>query len=666
MFLFRWLHKRWFGIALFAAIWFVVLCVPQLRLLFSVQTKGSSLGLQQYPWTPRFEDEAFSPEKLAQQYPNDLDILLMKAHQGNSKAGTQAIDALLRRFPNDKLLIAVRLKRSLGWMRHDRLAGDLSNPNPPPYATPSPEKSTTPPNFTPQELQRAISVVQRGRQLEPDNSYYDWALIYFYMAAYRDEDAYRVLSKASRKPRFDDHSYDETISTIAAYEKVRPLLWEEKLGFSSAVTLPHYAKYRDVARLISWQMWKAEQRGEHARAIAVRSDFARMCQPMMQGRNIIIAGLVGRACQAIMWMGNPKRQVRNNQRPSGMSTAAWGRLRGRRSAQNFATYARAHGRADIAAEVMRLTVYGQRFQNASRNYSASLLGGEWFGVPSTLRSQIISLLVPAQVSLLQIVSLVSLCCFVWMVTLFSQPAPLQRYDVLLSTLAGAAIAAISAVVGLRIAIGALSGSTVAQSQKQIFAAIICVFIFALAPLIGSALIPWGITLWRMWQQRAELFAPAPARYEGESARHLTRDYLPLALTLCILALGIIAIGCWMAALVAWITDATVWVLPFGSSAGEPPITIGAPAQFFAGFGALLTFMLYIGWLIKWRWFAPLKLRPLLHGALVWHRQTLITYVIVSSLFYLLLSIAALGPRREADARFNTYLQRGEIALLNMK
>jgi hypothetical protein len=597
MFLFRWLQKRWIGLALFTVIWLIVLWVPQLRVLFTVQTLGSSIGLQQYAWTPRFEADAFSFDKLAEQHPNDVNVLLQKAHHGNSREGTRALDALLRQFPNDKLLIAVRLKRSLSWMKHDRLAGDFSNPNPPPYATPSPEKSNRPPNFTPQELQQAINVAQRGQQLEPDNSYYDWALIYFYMAAYRDEEAYRVLSRASRKPRFDDHSYDETISAIAAHERVRPVLWEEKLGFASAITLPHYAKFRELARLVSWQMWKAEQRGEHARAIAVRSDFARLCRPMMQDRSTIIAGLVARACQAIMWAGNSRR-VRNNQRPTGMSNAAWGRMRSRRNTQNFAAYARTHGRADIAAETVLLGAYGQRYQDASRNYSASLPVSLGFGVPSTLSSQIIGLFVLAQVSLVQNVALVSLSFFVWMVTLFSQPAPLQRRDVLLSTLASAVIATFFAVIALRMAIGTWTGGGAAQSARQMFAAVICASIFALAPLIGGALVPWGMTLWRMWQKRAELFAPPPARYEGESARHLTRDYLPLALTLCIWAFGSIALMAWLASLVAWLTNATVWTLPFGTSANEPPITVNSPTQFFAAFASLLTFLLYIGWLIN--------------------------------------------------------------------
>jgi hypothetical protein len=127
--------------------------------------------------------------------------------------------------------------------------------------------------------------------------------------------------------------------------------------------------------------------------------------------------------------------------------------------------------------------------------------------------------------------------------------------------------------------------------------------------------------------------------------------------------------CWIAALVAWQTGATAWALPAGSSPSDarPPLLfIDDPAPVLAVIACTLTIMLYIGWLIKWRWFAPVKLRPLLHGALVWHRRTLVSYLVVSSLFYLLLSVAALGPRREADARFNDYLQRGEISLLKLK
>jgi hypothetical protein len=73
-----------------------------------------------------------------------------------------------------------------------------------------------------------------------------------------------------------------------------------------------------------------------------------------------------------------------------------------------------------------------------------------------------------------------------------------------------------------------------------------------------------------------------------------------------------------------------------------------------------------GWLIKWRWFAPVKLRPLLHSGLIWQRQTLIAYLIVASLFYLVISAAARAPRNQADAHFRTYLQRGEISLLSLK
>jgi hypothetical protein len=517
-------------------------------------------------------------------------------------------------------------------------------------------------------LQAAIAVAQRGRQLEPDNSYYDWALMYFYFAGYRDADAYRVLKEASRKPRYDDHSYDEVLAAIAAHEKVRPLLWEEKIVFASAVSFPHFAKYREMARLVSWQMWKAEQRGDHARAIEVRFDFARLCAPMMEGRNSIITGLVANACRAIMLTGNPARRVRNNQRPPNMSDANWYRLRARKTAQNFADYARAHGRADLVPEIRQRGESSGHFHAASRQIASQAFTSRsgWFGIPESTVSGVFSLSMLSRLSLVQILWLLSLCFFLWMVTLFSKPAPLQRRDVLTSTLFSTAIAAIFALAALRLTFGATGLNAMAQPQAAQIGAIWSGALFFLAPLLGGTLVPWSMTLWRMWNRREELFTPPPARYEGESARHLTRDYLPLAVTLCVWAMGFIAFACWVGALIAWLTNSQSWTLPFGTSTGQPLFIISDPAQNLTIAAAILTIMLYIGWLIKWRWAAPVKLRPLLHAALVWHRQTLVTYLIVSSLFYLLLSVATLELRREADTRFNDYLQRGEISLLNLK
>jgi hypothetical protein len=366
-----------------------------------------------------------------------------------------------------------------------------------------------------------------------------------------------------------------------------------------------------------------------------------------------------------MWSGNPQRRVRNNHMPPSMtkSSPAWIEWRARRMARNFADYARAHGRADLVPETTRLGEENGRFHNAS---SAFIKSNQWYGLPSGLMSRMLALGILSQLSLAQIAGLLSLCFFVWMVTLYSQPAPMQRRDLLLSTLAGTIVAAICALLALRIASDTQVVTYFMQSPTAIMGAMMCAAVFLLAPLLGATLVPWGVTLWRMWKRRAELFVPPPPRYEGESARHLTRDYLPLAITLCIWAMGAVALVCWIAALVALLTKASVWALPFGSSPGQPPVTIANPAQLFAIAAVVVSAMLYIGWLIKWRWFAPAQLRPLLHGALVWHHRTLATYIAVASVFYLLLSLAALGPRREADMHFDNYLKRGEISLLNLK
>jgi hypothetical protein len=67
-----------------------------------------------------------------------------------------------------------------------------------------------------------------------------------------------------------------------------------------------------------------------------------------------------------------------------------------------------------------------------------------------------------------------------------------------------------------------------------------------------------------------------------------------------------------------------------------------PANAFAAYATMLSLAIYAGWIIKWRWFAPLALRPLLHGALRWYRQTLSIFMIVSAVFYLLFFVGITG------------------------
>ncbi len=82
--------------------------------------------------------------------------------------------------------------------------------------------------FTPAELEQSIKIARQGRQLEPDNSFFDWMLAYFLFAARRDQEALAALDEGAGKPRYDSHVRDDIQAAIAVRELVRPLLMEEK------------------------------------------------------------------------------------------------------------------------------------------------------------------------------------------------------------------------------------------------------------------------------------------------------------------------------------------------------------------------------------------------------------------------------------------------------
>jgi hypothetical protein len=140
----------------------------------------------------------------------------------------------------------------------------------------------------------------------------------------------------------------------------------------------------------------------------------------------------------------------------------------------------------------------------------------------------------------------------------------------------------------------------------------------------------------------------------------------MAMTLCTSLTVLAALGCWCAAFVAWMLKSRSWTLPFTLSPLDTPYTLPEPQILFLVFACLLSLAIYVGWIVKWRWFAPLALRPLLHGALRWYRQTLSIFMIVSSMFYLLFSLTSLGSRHEAEAQLDDYLKHGDAVSLRAK
>lgn len=684
--------RRWVGTISFVAIWLVVWCAPSLRQMLSAQASGAFGLRHEYSWLADFGNREFDFEQLATRYPDDARVQAREVESrvyrseepqvdeaipaGFSQRDTvAAYDRLIQRFPDQAWLLANRLRLTTLWFRDDRLAGDLEDTRPLPRTTPAPEKKPKPtsspalpaspassaltyPTFSPLELSQAIAAARKGRRLEPDNCFFDSMLAYFLMSGYRDAKALRVMDEGSRKTRFDDHTLDDVQAAIAVYERVRPLLIEEKISIAASEPLPHLSPLRHLALLLSWKAWKLERKGDHAGALRIRGALMRMSAPITQGRNILMNSFLGNACQAIAWSGNPGRNfksVRNQMPPVKQDSASWTRAQWRLMARQFALYARAHGRADLANEAVRAGKRTGRLQVAQLAATNIDTLGVTFGIDRNTMLGIYGFWILSRAALVQIVVTIALCAALSVVLFGSRPQPRERRDLLWSVGPGALPSAVFAMCALHWNIGSFENFVLNYPPSvERSAPVVALFSFLLAPLMASVLVPWAATLWRIHGDREVLLKPPPPRYDGESARLMVpHDHLPLIFKTTIqFAVGAM-FACWLIALPDWLLG------------NRSPATL-TEAAWFAAAACGLSLICYIGWLVKWRWMAPPLLRPLQHAALRWHRQTLSFTIIIASLFWVALSLFSLSPRRAAQTQFDDYLQHGEIAALHIR
>ncbi len=647
------------GVAAFALVWLVVLCVPSLRLMLRVQTLGSEMSLTQYPWTARFRSEEFSAQRIADAHPNDVRALAKAAENrafvaveseygttlvfqnGHAKEVTAGYDRLIQRFPNQAWLIANRLRHTTRWLHDNRLAGEIENFSRTDFSTPAPETRKEPPNFTPAELNAAIAIARRGQRLEPDNSFFDWMLAILLWAGYRDDEALRVVQRGSLKPRYDDHSYDDLQATIAARELVRPLLLEEKIALSSAIASPQHARFREFARDVAWQAVKAERAGDHARALQLRGDLARLCAPMMKGRNSFITGLVARACQQVAWdNGWPARNFRRTVISPGTGAVTIYKAvedpRGLR-ALGFSAYAKLHGRPDLAREEARLSWAGAQYMWAvQRSWSKA----PPFGISAGTANAVEAWWVLGLAALAQIGLVLLLCGGLWLLSAKMHAEAVRPRDLCMSVVAGAVVMVVAAAVALRLEAGSLLLSRWGWFSRgtNVGNAVTGLILFLLSPVFASAIVPWAVTLWWIRHDRKELrstksdrvehdgsernatpvFAapphhaasvtPPPIQSQTVTAAASPRDLIPLAISLYVWSVVATALACWVAAVAAWQTQGANWTLPLPPLPPAEWPLLARPASALTILAVLLTALCYIGWLARWRWATPLPLR----------------------------------------------------------
>jgi hypothetical protein len=350
------MKRRW-PLLLLLSCWLLILLVPPLRQMFVVQLRGDGY-YRGWAYGPMPSlDNQFDARKLDVENISDVRVLaVVAAEQTNA---VPALDALIEKHPQQAWLLAYRLRLSVSKMQIDRMGGELSDSKRAQNQAakiPSPERLKTKPNFTPAELEKSIALARRGQKLEPDNGFWDSMLVYFLMAGWRDEEAFRVLQKASRKPQFHEHQNEWFKARQAAREAYyhAPQPPEATLLFQFSDGLGISARQREMARIITWQGVKFQRRGQHQKSLQILTDYARLNYTAKRNAYSLIDSFVYTALAAIALSHVGERDIIAPKRIR--DEKALHEKRALLTAKQVQAYTRAHGQAALGDEMAALAI----------------------------------------------------------------------------------------------------------------------------------------------------------------------------------------------------------------------------------------------------------------------------------------------------------------------
>lgn len=626
------------------------------------------------PWGNNKRPAAFFIGRLHALYPNDHDVELAYAEGEDSRfyeteeedednsfyrsgfqsnrTAIQRYENLIEKWPGDPVPVALWLSHTANSFKDVRIAGALEDPNSVPYSPPSgsplapgapqitppptPKPTPTPqpipaptPSYTRNELNHAIAVAQSGQKLEPQNSYFSWTLIYFLLCARRDDEAIRVLDAASRKPRYDDHSCDVLAALIHAREKVRPTLIEEKWP-DVTYGQTSFFNHRHVARLFSWIAWQKDQNGDVQGALSIRGDLARMGQLLGNSRRISLSEDFTRPISTIAW----RRDLRPSLSPSatGFSRTSW-----RTQANDFADYAAAHNRPEIARETRVFVQKTADRQLLYRSYN------------NLISSRVLIYICLGVGCLLTIAFFVALYLVLSVLLLLSPSVEVERRDIwtLVPFLALTASVGISC---LRFAIAHLQANgyggfnlTRETSSTLWLLASGAVLLF-ITPLLMSAL--WcALASWRRARKSPETKTAASGL---KIMRHVQFFVCGSAWFYAIAYSLVAAVLAWRGVMLWNVKVPALGEIYFYEPWWNLPI---------------VWFLVAVFSLLSWFFYARIfAAPPRTHTlyALRRFRQTLLALIPIYSAFWILLAVLSLPHRHLAEAQLNDLLQHGEV------
>ena len=125
----------------------------------------------------------------------------------------------------------------------------------------------------PAQVAAFVVLAEQGERLEPNNAFFPAMVAWGQFAGRRDDAATQAWLRAGTKPVFDEHDTEEI---TARWELNRAMNHGMETGAISrmftqgAITYPHFAVLRSVARMASYTAWQRERRGDREGGFVIR------------------------------------------------------------------------------------------------------------------------------------------------------------------------------------------------------------------------------------------------------------------------------------------------------------------------------------------------------------------------------------------------------------
>lgn len=227
----------------------------------------------------------------------------MAAWKSNRRgARAQALEALGRKFPNDPAICAAQLVAMIDLLR----LPSVRYPGPSTAGDNWSVKLKTIETVAPQTLKSWFAVTARGAQLEPNNTFWDWAKLMGLLASGRDSEIWSALRAARGKTEYADHVEEGALASLRIIQSrgtVPPL---QQIALSYASLYPHYASMREAARHVSDCASGLRLQGglaQEKRALEGMRDFVLLARAMRRKSKTVIGTLVAQAIEDVALYG---------------------------------------------------------------------------------------------------------------------------------------------------------------------------------------------------------------------------------------------------------------------------------------------------------------------------------------------------------------------------